>query len=182
MRICTKCQEPKDESAFNRHKWCRECSNRYSREWFKKNRDRANEHHRRFLEKNPDYYRRPDIVEKQRKITKDYYQRNIEEYRAAHREYYRNNKPAYMAAIHRRRARRLLNGGTFTHQEFEALCVLYGNICLKCRKAAKLTPDHVIPLCKGGRNSIENLQPLCLTCNISKGQNSYDYRPKNAAK
>jgi 5-methylcytosine-specific restriction endonuclease McrA len=31
------------------------------------------------------------------------------------------------------------------------------------------TIDHVIPVRKGGDNSIENLVPACLHCNLSKG-------------
>ncbi len=44
--------------------------------------------------------------------------------------------------------------------------------CPDCKKFvgfSRLTRDHIIPQVVGGRDVIENLQPLCLPCNIKKG-------------
>lgn len=76
----------------------------------------------------------------------------------------------------RRRARKLSNGGEYTKEEWLALCDKYGNQCLVCGKKEHLTPDHVVPLSRGGSNDIENIQPLCLRCNLSKGTQNIDYR------
>lgn len=40
--------------------------------------------------------------------------------------------------------------------------------CAWCGTEENITVDHVIPLDRGGRHSIGNLQPLCLSCNSSK--------------
>ena len=78
---------------------------------------------------------------------------------------------------HTRRAR-LAAGGTFSPCEWVALCDGYGNVCLACRSGGvKLTPDHIVPLCDGGANTIDNIQPLCLRCNLRKGRKHTDYRP-----
>jgi 5-methylcytosine-specific restriction endonuclease McrA len=62
--------------------------------------------------------------------------------------------------------------------DFFLLCRQYGFRCLRCGGlfGLSLTPDHVIPLVKGGANVIENIQPLCLSCNSSKGDDIVDYR------
>ncbi len=61
--------------------------------------------------------------------------------------------------------------GLHTFSEWELLRKQYGFICPSCRRKEpeiKLTEDHVIPLSKGGSDFIENIQPLCLYCNIKK--------------
>lgn len=49
-------------------------------------------------------------------------------------------------------------------------------VCLCCGSSEKLSIDHVIPVNKGGENTIENLQTLCLSCNSRKSDKIIDYR------
>jgi 5-methylcytosine-specific restriction endonuclease McrA len=79
---------------------------------------------------------------------------------------------------HRRRARQVGSGGSYTTAEWLALCAAYGNRCLACGAAGPLTVDHIVPLASGGGNDIGNIQPLCGTCNCSKGTKTIDYRPQ----
>jgi hypothetical protein len=58
-----------------------------------------------------------------------------------------------------------------TFGEWELLKKQYNYTCPCCGKGEpeiKLTEDHIIPLIKGGSNLIENIQPLCLKCNMKK--------------
>jgi 5-methylcytosine-specific restriction endonuclease McrA len=76
---------------------------------------------------------------------------------------------------HVRRARRR-DAGTYTNAEWDELCARYDHRCLCCGEHRPLTVDHVIPLSQGGANTIDNLQPLCLSCNDRKGSRTIDYR------
>ncbi|HMV38581.1 MAG TPA: HNH endonuclease [Plasticicumulans sp.] len=78
---------------------------------------------------------------------------------------------------HKRRAWKLGSETSFTRAEWDALCERYDHRCLCCGEQKPLTPDHVIPLSRGGSNGIENIQPLCRSCNSRKGTKETDYRP-----
>ena len=61
--------------------------------------------------------------------------------------------------------------GTHSFEDWENLKAQYNWTCPSCKKQEpeiKLTEDHIIPLSRGGSDNIENIQPLCLICNIKK--------------
>ena len=99
----------------------------------------------------------------------------------------RMDDPAFMSrklawgrdASRLRRARKRGVEGSFTDNEWQQLCNQYNNRCANCGKQGKLAADHVIPLSRGGSNSIENIQPLCKLCNCRKHVKATDYRTKN---
>ena len=92
---------------------------------------------------------------------------------------WRRENPLKAAAQRdRSRALRLNAEGSYTAEEFLALCEKYGNVCLRCGSGDfPLTPDHVIPLSLGGSNWISNIQPLCRRCNSRKNMRIIDHRP-----
>src|SRR6202035_1580020 len=62
-------------------------------------------------------------------------------------------------------------------KEWKTLCATFDNKCLACGKP-EVTLDHIIPLAKGGSHTIDNAQPLCLSCNSSKQHRIIvNYRP-----
>lgn len=57
-----------------------------------------------------------------------------------------------------------------------------GRRCAGCKErlsASEMTIDHVVPLSAGGRNSAENIQPMCFYCNMSKGAKTEKELQKN---
>ena len=50
--------------------------------------------------------------------------------------------------------------------------------CKVCSSSSNLTIDHIIPISRGGKNNIENLQILCNTCNQLKGNNFLTPSPR----
>ena len=74
-----------------------------------------------------------------------------------------------------RRVTRLGNGGSHTFEEWETLKDKNGDKCIGCKERKKLTRDHIIPLSKGGTDDIENIQPLCRSCNCKKRDKLISY-------
>jgi 5-methylcytosine-specific restriction endonuclease McrA len=133
------------------------------------------------------YMQRPDVNERVKARERARWQ-NDPKLRARKsvylRERYRHNADHKrkqiqhsMRALHARRARKQEQGGSYSAQEWRELCAKYGHVCLCCGKATRLTPDHVVPIAKGGSNDISNIQPLCLPCNLRKSTKTTDYRP-----
>jgi 5-methylcytosine-specific restriction endonuclease McrA len=154
----------------------------YQKQYREKHRDALNE------------YLKTHRVENLEKV------REIDRLRAAHKRHeYREEVNAYhriytsrpefkakdlarrLVNNHNYRARRKGAIGKFTLTEWNDLLFQYGNKCLCCQTREKLTADHVIPLANGGSNAINNIQPLCRSCNSSKGIKTTDYRRKICA-
>lgn len=109
---------------------------------------------------------------------RDKHPEKVSEYNHA---YYLKNPIKSLLNIHRRRALKNNNGGSFSETEWQNLKVYYDFTCLACGRKEpeiKLTRDHVLPITQGGSNDITNIQPLCDSCNKKKGTQHIDYRMK----
>lgn len=88
---------------------------------------------------------------------------------------YNKNYINWQKNLHNKRKR--CSEGSHTYGEWEILKRQYGYICPICLQKEpniKLTEDHIIPLSKGGVDFIENIQPLCLKCNMKKSAKLID--------
>ncbi len=126
-----------------------------SREWGLNNPELKRAGHRRWYQNNKEHIHELNI-----------------RWRRANRDQYRISAKMYQ---HKRRAK--MRGQTFRWRDWLAMCAWFGNVCLCCGSDGALTVDHVVPVEHHGANLIENLQPLCLHCNTSKGAyHETDYR------
>lgn len=112
--------------------------------------------------------------EKKRRAVQNWISKNLEKQREIKR-----------ILENRRRARVKGNGVIpYSQGEWEVLKTIYGNICLACglkeTEDSKLTADHILPITLGGQDSLENLQPLCKSCNSKKYNKFIDYRGEYA--
>lgn len=68
----------------------------------------------------------------------------------------------------RRRARKRRCKKRISFEEWCEIKREYKFRCACCKRRVKLTIDHIVPLCKGGEDSKQNVQPLCMACNQKK--------------
>lgn len=189
-KVCTSCGEDKPLTDYYKGKGkhgrrakCKPCqlavnsrspsrSNEYYSEYRSGNRESIRENNRRYEQKMRGKYGKSWRTEYHR----EYYSQNKDKVSARRNKWLRDTGKSVEYA-QRRRALLLNAEGDFTAKEFAELCDLYDGVCLACGIDFDIVADHVVPLSKGGSNSIDNIQPLCRSCNASKGAKHIDYRP-----
>jgi 5-methylcytosine-specific restriction endonuclease McrA len=154
----------------------------YSREYRDSHREHYSEYNSQYKRQNSEYVRLYNIAYRAAHRAEDleykrrYHAEHRHEERERDRRYYQAHPEKKRAKENNRKARIYGNGGRYTDREWIELCAAYDNRCLCCGEKTKLTVDHVVPVSKGGRNSIDNIQPLCQSCNSKKGRQVIDYR------
>lgn len=118
---------------------------------------------------NGGYYQRNK--EKIKARVNENYAKNGEHVREYVRQYRRDNPDKANETSRRKRDRKRATQqlhGHHTDQQWQLLLCQYGNCCAACGTTADLTRDHIVPLSKGGTDLIDNIQPLCRSCNTRK--------------
>ena len=134
-------------------------TNSYYKEWLEKNPGYMANYHKTYIRKKPKLYNSERYKEYYEKV-KEVKKQKVKEWAAKNKEKINSYSIAYQQ---KRRA-----GGKFPRELWEQKKKEIG-CCIMCSEKSNLTIDHKIPVSKGGTNDIENLQPLCLICNIKKG-------------
>ena len=165
---CPQCRETKDISEFPHNKrtksgyhcWCKKCCSTKNNERYHNN-PAYNQYVRGAVK---DRYQRlkaesPEFIQSRRKESKDWNEKHPEQHRRS-----------LILCQDVYRARKQGADGYYTIEERIELENDYGGRCAYCESTEKVGLDHVVPLCLGGTNSIDNLVPCCHTCNASKGK------------
>lgn len=139
-----------------------------NRDWYVRNRDKILERNREFRKENPEY-------------VKQYQDAYRESHKEERNEYRLNNLEKFRSYTRKRIALKLNNG----HEPYTEDEVLqeYGSNCHICTEPIDLAAsrkvgvgewkrgfhiDHLVPLSKGGMDSLINVRPAHAECNLSK--------------
>jgi 5-methylcytosine-specific restriction endonuclease McrA len=158
-----------------------------SKRWRENNPERAKEVQAKYKEKHPNapkesskrfYHKnaesekarsnkwREENRERSREIQRKSWHKNREINILRRKKWVEKNKGRIAEGEHRRRALEK-NCETYTILSKE-IRSLRSSACSVCQSVSSIEMDHIIPLSRGGRHSIGNLQPLCKSCNLSK--------------
>lgn len=85
--------------------------------------------------------------------------------------------------IRRERLREAKLKSNHTEKEWSDMLLFFDYTCARCLGdfgCSVIHKDHIIPIYQGGSHGLNNIQPLCAFCNLSKGNEIIDWRPQLA--
>lgn len=147
--------------------YCRKCKRLDSKEWKLLHKEQVRSSSSNYYKNNRD-----EILKRNRR---NYEKTKSERSKVIKR--WKQLNPDKVQAGYENRRKNLV--GKITGEEWREIKNKYGNVCLRCGTSKRLSIDHVIPISKGGTNTVDNIQPLCGKCNSTKGTKIIDYRRVN---
>lgn len=103
-----------------------------------------------------------------RNLARDRVDLRIKEYQ----HHYRNSEEGKLRrriSNSKRRATKVTTASETIDTHIESLLLTPNQKCPYCQEMNKLSIDHIIPLSKGGTHTEDNIELVCLPCNLRKG-------------
>lgn len=181
--MCSRCKEEKDFSLFHnasnttdgKQSQCKDCKREmgkvYESNRSKEKRKQYGRAEWKAKKKNPKY------IEYRKKWLFD----NRKEVAEKAKLYREKNKVFLLPNRSNQRAKKIGVSGKISMNEWKSALSLTNFMCISCEDALADTIDHVIPLSLGGTNTYDNIQPMCLRCNLKKGRRQVDFRSRDFA-
>ena len=205
MKTCSKCklEFPKTLEFFHKkleglHFYCKSCVKEINKAYRLANPEKLKQIHKAWSLANPENIRASsrkwDLAntEKKAEIGKIYYLANSEKVKARQKAYSLANPDKGNAKARKRRAR--IKGNEYIPYTEQQVLETYGIDCNICNLPIDLNTarqvgipgwqnglhiDHLIPISKGGPDTLENVRPTHGLCNITKN-NKEQYEIKMA--
>jgi hypothetical protein len=163
---------------------------RYRKEYKKKNAEHIKESNGKYRHENAERLLkyRQDNKAHRKEYNAQYYQNNATKvkehsklYRTRYADKYKKyyikwklENPSKISVImHRRNAKKSELQSDYTVEQWQTTVHYFNNKCAYCGKEEKLTQDHFLALSKGGEYTINNIIPVCLSCNSSKNNKDF---------
>ena len=161
---CCKCKQTLTTDSFYKNKstkdglqsLCKPCNMESNRIWQQKNLDRFAHYTAEYRKRNPE--------KTKSNLTK--WRDNNKEHTSNYSRAYRRKNTGYTKRNKENRKLRIQQAGLFLVTPKDVKKIM-SNPCLYCGAASKHL-DHIVPLSRGGRHSIGNLAPACVSCNQKK--------------
>lgn len=164
-KTCTQCAVQFPITNFYKHATtkdrlmpvCKSCHRMRCRIHEQNNRAKRSEYYKKWYNKNKD---------RQRQKRREYVAANKEKVAETFREWRKQNPEMDVIRHGRRRAAKdAVQSFKVTQRELKKI---RSQPCFYCGSTQKICVDHVVPLSRGGNNSIGNYLPACISCNSSK--------------
>lgn len=179
-KICSICKQEKTIDCFspskskympNGYPYCKSCGNIMSGEYKKRNADKVKQKNKLRYATTGRVYAiawREKNKEKIRQQKHVYYLINKAKINKRNNAYNKTEKGRHIQRLKQYYRNQGKKNGYHTLQEWQLIVKKFNSRCAMCGEEKKLTRDHIIPLSKGGSNNIDNIQPLCQSCNSRK--------------
>jgi len=195
-KTCSKCKLTKDTKLFYRDKGkkdgfnysCKECIKRYNgknkaviarsfKAYREIHKDQLNNNNKIWRQNNSrtEYYKKYSATNKESIALrhKAYRGTNKDKIAVSNKQWIIKNRDNVNNRNQKRRASVSNTDNSYTVEQWTQCKEQFNNSCAYCGRELKLTREHFTPLLNGGEYTINNIIPVCSSCNSSKGAKDF---------